>query len=138
MEAISKEHELYIVLMYFYHHNILLFLIVTVTSFILVWVIDTVYLYFRIYINFLGFLLTKCFDEIEVWCYWPVALRGFWLLYTPKHIIVGFLLDFIFVFMHPISNNHAVSLVPCIFLPWYSGTWGELRGTDNQCHDKQF
>ena len=104
------------------HFNVLLppqlisFLRVTVSSYFIVWVLDTVYLFVMIYIILIGYFLTTFLDHIEVWCHWHVAFRGSWLLKMPEIIIVGFLLEFIFVWLNPRSDTHIVSLMPCIWL----------------------
>ena len=92
------------------------FQIITVSSFFIVWVLDNVYLFAIIYITFLGYFMNKILDDIEVWCHWPVSVRVSWLLKTPESIIVGFLLEFSFVWLHPISNAHIVALVPFPFI----------------------
>ena len=67
-------------------------------------------------ITFIGYLLTTFLDDIEVWCHWPMDFRGYWLLKTPEIIIIGFLLEFSFVWLHPSFNANIVALVPFIFL----------------------
>ena len=101
--------------MYLYHHKTCWFLRVDITSFIILWVIDTVRLFLRIYITFIGLILTTFLDDIEVCFNWTVDLRGSWLVYTPESIIIGFLLRFSFVFIHPIYKYYIIYLVTCHF-----------------------
>ena len=92
---------------------------VNVYSFFLSWVIDAVCLFVIIYITFLGYLLTTFLDDIEVWCNWPVAFRGSWLLKMPESIITGFLLEFIFLWLNPSYNAHIVAIVQGICFSFY-------------------
>ena len=94
------------------------FVRVSFSSFFLIWVLDTVCLFIIIHITFLWYLMTKFLDEIEVWCHWPVAFRGSWILMMPESIIFGFLLEFIFVWLRPRSNAHIVALLPCLCFPF--------------------
>ena len=94
--------------------KLILFLIVTVSSYVLVQALDTVCLFFIIYITLLEYLLTKFLDEIKVWCHRPVAFKGSWLLNMPDCIIIFFLLEFRFVCLHLISNAHMADLAPCL------------------------
>ena len=45
-----------------------------------------------------------------------MEFRGSWFLKTPECLIFGFLIEFSFVLLHPRSNVHIVSLVPCLCL----------------------
>ena len=94
--------------------QLILFLRVPVSSLFLVCVLETVCLFVIIYITFLGYLLTKIIDNIEEWCHWLLSFRGSWTLNTLEIIIVGLLLEFIFAWLHPISNDHIFDIVPCI------------------------
>ena len=71
-------------------------------------------MFVRISIALIGYLLNTFIDEIELWCHWPAAFRGSWLMNTLKSIIVGFFLEFILVWLHPIYNAHIFALVPCL------------------------
>ena len=90
------------------------FLRVPITSFFLVWVIETVCMFVLIYTTFLVYLLTTFLDDIEVWCNWPVAFMGSCILKMPEIVIVGFFLVIIFVWMHPSSKFHIVALGTCL------------------------
>ena len=58
----------------------------------------------------------QMFYEIEVWHNLTVEFRGSWILKAPGSTIFGFILEFIFVWMQPISNAHILSLVPCLHI----------------------
>ena len=83
-----------------------------VTSFLILWFLDTVCMFFRIYITLLGLLLSTFCDDIEVLYHWPVTLRSSWIIHMPKSIIIGFFLEFRFVCLNPISKSHIFSHVP--------------------------
>ena len=76
-------------------------------------VLDTVFVFVIIYITLIGYFMTIFLDDIEVWCRWPVAFGSSWILKTPESIIVGFLLEFIFIWLNPRPKSHIVSLMPC-------------------------
>ena len=70
----------------------------------------------RIYVNLLGWLLTIFFDVVEAWCNGTVAFWSYCILHIPEIIIIGFLIEFILVYMYPIFKANTVDLVPYIFL----------------------
>ena len=90
------------------------FIRVLVSSCFLLWVLDTICMFVIIYTTLIWYLLIIFIDYIEVWCRWPVAFRGSWILKMPEIIIVGFLLKFSFVWLQPSSISHIVSIVTCL------------------------
>ena len=96
-----------------------LFIRVIILSFVSVWVIDSLRFSVRTYVTFLGFPMTTFFYAIESQYHVPVIFRLYWILHSPKVITVGFLLEFIIVFLYLRNKDRIVSLVPSIFLFFY-------------------
>ena len=82
---------------------------VSVFSFLPLWVIYYLCMFVIIYYTFLGCPLSIFLDYIGVLCRGPVVFRGCWIINGPEIVIFGFGIDFILVFLHPISKYYIVS-----------------------------
>ena len=91
---------------------------VLVSSFILVWVIDTLNMFIRIYVTLIGLLTAKFLGDIELGCNIPTALRGSLILHMPRSIIIGLLLEFSLVCLCPRSKAHILAIVTFILFSY--------------------
>ena len=101
---------------YLFREKNILVLRVSVSWFLLVWDIDSLSLFLRIYITLVVFIIIRFLDDIEVWFHILVVFRCSWILHIPENIIVDSLLDFILLVMNPSSKAYVFYLVPCIIL----------------------
>ena len=75
-------------------------------------------------------------DDIDVWYHVLTVLRCYWILNSTESIIIGILIEFSLVVMHPNSKFHVVYTMSCICL--FIDVLAIKDSTAHQCYGNIF